>query len=256
MSGSWASASGRRLVVAIHDVTPAHNERLEILYRLLDDLDVGQFALFVVPDWHGEWPLTDHPAFLTRLRTLARQGAEIVLHGYRHDEMGSRRGRVDHVRAFGRTAREAEFLSLAPDEATRRIRKGLEMLRRSGLEPIGFVPPAWLSRRELHTVASRFGFAFTEDDRHVYWLTENRRTRAPVIRWSTRRRWRATAGVAIAACRIPLERRYRVRRVALHPTDFDVAAVAKSCRRTLAALMAERRVSAYRELAALPDVVA
>jgi predicted deacetylase len=246
----------RRLLVAVHDVTPAHAKRLERVFALLDELSIRQFALFVVPDWHGRWPLERHGKFVKRLRALAKGGCEIVLHGLRHDEVGTRRSAAGQVLALGRTAGEAEFLSLDGNEMRARIRKGLDKLRQVGLEPTGFVPPAWLAGSELDSVLSGFRFAFTEDDQHVRLLADGRSIRAPAIRWSTRKRWRAAAGVAIAACRVPLERRYQVRRIAIHPTDTDVPAVVRSVRRIVVKLSRWGRLSAYRELASLPDVVA
>ena len=69
-----------RLLVAVHDVTPAHGERLERIFALLDRLGMTQYALFVVPNWHGEWPLGEHPAFVEELRRRLASGAEIFLH--------------------------------------------------------------------------------------------------------------------------------------------------------------------------------
>jgi predicted deacetylase len=38
----------------------------------------------VVPNFHGEWPLDDHPAFAERLRAWQDVGHEIYLHGFYH----------------------------------------------------------------------------------------------------------------------------------------------------------------------------
>src|SRR6266508_4123064 len=99
----------RRLVVAVHDVTPAHTPRLEALYRLLQEFGVRRHALLVVPDWHGAWPLERSPEFAAELAERAADGAEIVLHGLRHDEMGQPRSLGHRLRTWGRTDREGEF---------------------------------------------------------------------------------------------------------------------------------------------------
>ena len=99
------------LLVSIHDVTPALAGGVERLWARCAARN-GRPALLVVPDWHGEWPLERYPEFVAWLRARAAEGAEIVLHGERHDEVGLPRGLADELRAWGRTAGEGEFLTL------------------------------------------------------------------------------------------------------------------------------------------------
>ena len=219
-----------------------------MLYRLLEEFGVRQYALLVVPDWHGAWPLDAYSEFTAELHERAAAGAEVVLHGLRHDEVGLPRSLAHRVRTFGRTDREGEFASLAPAEARARIDRGLATLRASGLEPIGFVPPAWLGGPDLERVVRDSGLAFTEDARGVVMLTNGRRLRAPATCWSTRRAWRAAGSVVVAALRLRLERARPLVRVALHPPDAESPAVLESCRRTLGALLERRTVTDYREL--------
>ena len=80
-----------------------------------------------------------------------------MLHGERHDEAELPRGLADSVRAFGRTAREGEFLTLDAGAALARIARGLDRLRALGLEPVGFVPPAWLAKDEGHQAVAPGG---------------------------------------------------------------------------------------------------
>jgi predicted deacetylase len=241
-----------RLLVAVHDVTPAHARRLDVLYHLLDQLGVRRYALLVVPNWHGAWPLADYPEFAAELRERATRGAgtEIVLHGWRHDEVGLPRPVTHRLRTLGRTAREGEFASLPPVEAAARIARGIATLREVGLEPLGFVPPAWLARPSLPQVVRDEGLKFTEDTRGLLLVNgrASERVPAPATCWSTRRRWRAAGSVVVAALRLRLERTRPLVRVALHPTDADVPAVLASCRRTLAALLERRVVTTYGEL--------
>ena len=238
-----------RLLVAVHDVTPAHARRLEVLYQLLDELGVRRYALLVVPNWHGAWPLAEHPEFSGRLHERAASGAEILLHGLRHDEVGLPRSLAHRLRTFGRTDHEGEFASLTPVEAAARVARGLAALRGVGLEPLGFVPPAWLAGPTLPRILREEGLAFTEDARAIVVLNgEVRRIAAPATCWSTRRRWRAAGSVLVAALRLRLERTRPLVRVALHPSDAAGPAVLASCRRTLAALLAQRELTSYREV--------
>jgi predicted deacetylase len=242
--------SDRHLLVSVHDVTPAHERRIERAFALLDEFAVERFALLVVPDWHGAWPLDRFEPFTNAVRTRADGGAEIFLHGFRHDEVGGSRTALQHMRTWGRTAREAEFLVLTPDQADRRVADGLVTLRAAGLEPTGFVPPAWFHGRGLGTVLRAHGFPVTEDAWSVIDLARPRRIRAPAVQWSARKPWRAAAGVAIAAARLPLERRRRVLRFVIHPPDVEHPAVADSVRRSLEALLRDRKPTSYADVVA------
>ena len=127
-------------LVAIHDVTPAHQASLSRIYALLQQVGIARYALLVVPDWHGEWPLDRHPPFVNDL--LARQdaGVEIFLHGYRHDEVGFTRTWLQRLRVAGRTAASAEFRIAPPAETARRLDRGLELFSRLGLRPVDRPP--------------------------------------------------------------------------------------------------------------------
>jgi predicted deacetylase len=230
-----ATTASRRVVVAIHDVTPAHAQLVRACLDLCRDHDVPA-ALFVVPSWHGAWPLTSHGTFVDWLRAHAASGAEIFLHGERHDERGSPRGLRHHARAFGRTDGEGEFLALGPRDAMRRVDRGIDLLRRLGLPPIGFVPPAWLGDGggACWAAARARGLAFGEDVTSVHLLGEGRSVRAPVVRWSARTRRRAIVSVTVAALRRVVDRWSGVVRIALHPTDLLDATVARSVAATLA----------------------
>ena len=152
------------LLVTIHDVAPPLMERVERLWALCAERRVAP-GLLVVPDWHGGVPIEGDPACVAWVRARAAEGAEVFLHGERHDEVGSPRGWRDSVRALGRTNREGEFLTLGYDAARTRIDRGLARLRALGLAPIGFVPPAWLARPDTHRAVRDAGLAVSEDDR-------------------------------------------------------------------------------------------
>ena len=218
------------------------------MHRLLDRYDVRRYALFVVPDWHGSWPLRQHRGFAADLRRRQGDGCEIFVHGYRHDEVGVGRSAWHHLRAIGRTAREAEFLSLSAAEAGERVERGRRVLREVGLEPVGFVPPAWFHGAGLSQVLADCGLAFTEDAWAVRSVASGRRVRASAVRWSTRARHRALAGVAIARLRRPADRWRPVIRLAIHPPDIEHPLVARSLERVLAELLAERSAVSYADV--------
>ncbi|HVS08430.1 MAG TPA: DUF2334 domain-containing protein [Planctomycetota bacterium] len=235
------------VLVSIHDVTPANERRVHELWELCRARGATP-ALLVVPEWHGEWPLEDHPRFAAWLRERAAESAEILLHGERHDEMGSPRRPADHLRALGRTDGEGEFLTLGPEAARVRIARGVARLRALGLEPIGFVPPAWLGSPAVHRAAGELGLGVSEDSRSV-WLfpplaPAERRLRSPVLCWSGRSPARAWASSAVVAARSSRVAPGELLRIALHPADLDHRATAGAAARTLERWMArEGRLS-------------
>lgn len=254
VGGPWpaiapAAAPGARVLVALHDVTPAHAAAVRVLWDVCRAHGTTP-ALCVVPDWHGRWPLEADRAFVAWLHARAADGAEVLLHGLRHDEVGLPRGRGlrgwrVHARAAGRTAREGEFLTLGRAAARARLAAGCARLRTLGFDPVGFVPPAWLMRPACVDAVADVGLAYTEDARAVYLVRPARpllgpATRAlpaPAWRWSTRTPLRAWAGVGVAAARwwAHPERRVLLR-VALHPGDAGHAATRRSVEHTLARL--------------------
>ncbi|MHB0948842.1 MAG: DUF2334 domain-containing protein [Gemmatimonadaceae bacterium] len=236
-----------KLLVAIHDVTPAFAAQITRLWELCTDRGVCP-ALFVVPRWHGGWPLARYPDFVQWLRDRQGAGAEIFLHGDRHDEAGLTRDWRATLRALGRTDREGEFLTLTRAEAARRIARGLFTLRMAGLSPVGFVAPAWLTSEDaLHAVAAS-GLRFGEDQRSVHLYTRHTRIASPVVRWSARAPWRAHMSAAVAAAHRYLHRDAALLRIALHPADLEHPATERSLRATLDAWRAERLPHRYAEL--------
>lgn len=219
-----------RFLVSVHDVMPGAMNAVETLWGLCRERGITP-ALLVVPSWHGGHALEDAPEAVRWLRGCADAGAEIFLHGERHDEAGLPRGLMDSARALGRTAREGEFLTLTAGEAHRRIERGVRRLRALGLEPVGFVPPAWLSREDTHRAVAALGLRYSEDDRRIRVHHRKATVAAPVIRWSARTWWRARASVVVAD--LALRQRHALLRLALHPADLQSAAVRCSLVRAL-----------------------
>jgi predicted deacetylase len=237
------------LLVSIHDVTPALERGVRAAWEMCRREGVTP-ALLVVPDWHGAWPIERHESFVDWLRECADLGAEILLHGERHDEDGLRRGYGDALRAWGRTAREGEFLTLGVDAARERITRGVLRLSSLGLAPIGFVPPAWLARSATFRAARECGLAVAEDSKVIHLLRDGVQLPSPVVRWSACTAWRARASGLVARARRVVNRRDRLMRVAIHPPDLGDLLVAESVERALAFWARARRRLGYAGLAA------
>jgi predicted deacetylase len=242
---AFAETPERQLLISLHDITPVHEPRIVKALALLEEFGVADAALFVVPRWHGTADLPDHPDFVARIRARQDAGAEVFLHGLRHDEADTERTAMQHMRAFGRTDCEAEFLSLSAKAADERIGEGMDMFDSLGLRPVGFVPPAWFHGAGLEAVLRGRGFLASEDAWSVIRVADGRRTRAPAVQWSARTRYRALASVAIAAIRLPLEQGRSLLRLAIHPPDLEVSYVADSVRRALEYLLARRTTTTY-----------
>ncbi len=235
------------LLVSIHDVTPALAAGVTRLWALGAERGVTP-ALLVVPNWHGEWPLHLHPGFVDWVRERVELGAEVVLHGERHDEVGSPRRARDRWRAWGRTDGEGEFLTLEGPAARERIERGLRYLHDHGLEPVGFIPPAWLAREDAHRAAAAAGLGFSEDDRSVRLFPAGLRLRSPVVRWSARTALRAWGSPAVARARWTCQRRADLPRIALHPQDLEHPATTCSVSRNLDRWLSLHRPIRYAEL--------
>jgi uncharacterized protein len=235
------------LLVSIHDVTPALAPRVEALWALARQRGVTP-ALLVVPNWHGAWPLEQHPKFVRWVRARADEGAEVFLHGERHDEVGLPRSLGDNWRAFNKTAREGEFLTLDGPAARERIERGLALFARLGLRPVGFVPPAWLARDSCYGVAADAGLQFAENDGAVVVLATRRWISSPVVRWSGRTPFRARASAVVADGRWRLQRGAPVVRIAFHPSDLDHPSSARSASASLERWLGDRPATRYGDL--------
>ncbi len=237
----------RELLITIHDVAPALMPRVETIWRLCESRGVVP-GLLVVPDWHGETAMESDPNFVDWLRARAAEGAEVFLHGERHDEVGSPRTFGDELRAFGKTNNEGEFLTLDYAAARGRIDRGVSRLRAIGLEPIGFVPPAWLAKPDTHRAARDAGLRVSEDDGAVYVHTPAKIISSPVIRWSGRGTVRAYGSVFFERWRWWFQRGEQVMRLALHPGDLAHPATAASIETALDAWLSVRAQTFYRAL--------
>lgn len=226
----------RGLLVSIHDVTPAFEREVRVLWDLCGHVGITP-ALFVVPNWHGQWPLERYPRFVQWLQTSTQQGAEIFLHGERHDEVDLPRRLWDEWRAFGCTKREGEFLTLDADAARDRLLRGVARLRSLELVPIGFTPPAWLAHESTHAEVCRLGLRISEDATtvrtHDVTTLCSTRWRVPIVRWSGRTALRATLSHLVAGMRWRFQRQSPLMRIGLHPQDLQHPTTALSVRMAL-----------------------
>jgi predicted deacetylase len=146
------------LVVAVHDVAIPTLAEVEWLLERLDALGVRRRVLKVVP---APPDAGDERALVDLLRREAREGSEIVLHGWSHRAGDRLRGRLaDRLRARLFAGDAAELLTVDDDELRRRVALGRDWLASHGLSAAGYCPPGWLATAALPAALREAGFAY------------------------------------------------------------------------------------------------
>jgi predicted deacetylase len=144
------SRPGARIAVALHDIEPATFQRCALIRDWLEDHGVDRVTLLVIParDLH---PVGERcPEMARWLVERMHAGDSIAQHGFQHER--TRRGPVS-LRAP--RSRSAEFFGLDGDETRRAVEAGWRVLKLAGVEPSGFVAPAYAYTPELRQELAR-----------------------------------------------------------------------------------------------------
>lgn len=248
-----SSVPDRRLLVAIHDVSPRSEAAVDALAaRLERHLGGPNFAMLVIPDHWRQAPIAGNTAFHARLRNWADMGIEMFLHGWCHrDETPAAHG-LAGFKGKHMTAGEGEFLNLPHAQALARMREGKSMLEDILGRPVaGFIAPAWLYGEGALAALGEVGFALAEDHMKV-WQPRTGRvlSRGPVVTWASRSPGRIRSSLwfsALARHALPI---LPTLRVAVHPGDTTVPALLSSIDATLARFVQSHRPSRYASLLA------
>lgn len=146
----------RRLVVAVHDVSPETLVETRFLLGALDRMGIRPRVLKVIPEH-----LLDCAPLGDLLRAEQDMGSEIVQHGFSHRQAGPLRGPLQRrLRAALFAGNAAEFLSLSAEETASRLADGREILLGAGLRVTGFCAPGWLAATDLHPILRQAGFLY------------------------------------------------------------------------------------------------
>jgi predicted deacetylase len=201
----------RAIAVAVHDVEPATFERCALIRDWLDDHGIERVTLLVIPapDLH---PFHDRrPDMVEWLSDCTARGDAIAQHGFQHRRPAS---------APRRSNPAAEFVGLDADETRRAVEAGRRVLRLAGVQPRGFVAPAYAYTDALReTLAASFDWWASLV--HVYAANGGpaRTTLAPALTLGTSSSvkrltspWLVRAGALGAG---------KLLRLDLHPADLD-----------------------------------
>lgn len=135
---------GRTIAVALHGIEPATFERCALIRDWLDDHGVDRVTLLVIParDLH---PVGERsPEMVGWLEERRRAGDSIAQHGFQH--VCPRRGGS----LLGQ--RSGEFVGLDGAETRRAVHAGWRVLKLAGIEPDGFVAPAYAYTSALRRI--------------------------------------------------------------------------------------------------------
>jgi predicted deacetylase len=138
-----------RIAVALHDIEPATFERCALIRDWLDDHGVDRVTLLVIParDLH---PLGERsPEMAGWLSERRHMGDSIAQHGFQHEQPGRS---AFSRRTFLPGRSSGEFLGLDGDETRRAVDAGWRVLKLAGVEPDGFVAPAYAYTPALRRV--------------------------------------------------------------------------------------------------------
>jgi len=236
-------------LVSLHDVTPAHLDRLDRAEALFREAGVAHVAYFLVPDFHRAHSIAADTAFKAWCARPRPYSIEWVLHGYYHleDAKASQSRRLSaEIARQTMTAGEGEFLALSACEQRERLIRGREAFESIvGVAPRVFVAPAWLFQKTLPPLLAELGFRYTEDHLAVRDVQAGASRRCPAVTWATRSTIRRVGSRVVCPIAYEIARRLGPLRIAVHPLDLDHARTADQARRLIADAVARRSISGY-----------
>ena len=240
----------RIVLVSLHDVTPRHAGRLARADALFRDLGVTHATYLIVPRYHRGWPIEEDAAFSRWCRAAAPFSVRWCLHGYHHEETDTRGSDRPSLRTWLKrrflTAGEGEFLSLSAAAVGDRIDRGRKAFKSCvGLDPTGFVAPAWLFNRALMPELAERDFAWTEDHWRIYDLQRHTTIDAPVITWASRARVRRWVSTWLAPRLLQRWHDKPILRIAVHPSDFDHPSIVEAIAATITTALHDRTPETY-----------
>jgi len=239
-------AGTKSLVVSIHDVSPSTGNRTKEILSDLKSVGVSRVSLLVVPDHHHRGLVSANPAFAAWLCAECAAGNEAVLHGFFH--LRKNKATDDPVKRLitrSYTAGEGEFFDLDRPEARRLLDLGKTALKNCGVEPAGFIAPAWLLGPEAEQAVRESGFEYTTRISTVVdFRTETTHSSRSLV-WSVRAAWRRTCSLAWNALLAEKNRESWLLRIGIHPPDWDHPRIRRQILQIIGKALAARSPMTY-----------
>lgn len=243
-----AEADRQALVVSVHDVAPVTKAAAEKIMTELSHHQVKVFSLLVVPNYHHRGSSMEDPAFVRWLRDLEAQGHEIVIHGYFHER--PRRARETLRGMFLTrfyTNDEGEFYDLDYEEAFRRITRARDEFVKAGLQPRGFVAPAWLLSAAGEKAATAAEMEYTTRLTGVRDLRFGDNFHARALTYSVRSSWRRAVSLMWNSALARQIAATRLARVSIHPPDCEHPEIWQQIVQVIDRLAPNRIATTYRD---------
>lgn len=197
--------------ISIHDVTSSSLSQVEQISKLLNELHIEKPTYLVIPKYHGKDDIIAHAK---KLKSIIGNH-EIAMHGYTHKSKPV--WKFSYKKLFSEN--EGEFAE--ETDLMTRISLGLDILRKTNLEPKGFIPPAWLIRNNSIKLFYNSCFAFLNTRSYIYDLRNMRRYRSPVLTFSSRGILQKLSIITFKVMCFTF-RNYNMIRIAIHPKDIEM----------------------------------
>ena len=236
------------LVVSIHDVSTVTRPAVERMLRDLAEAGVPVTSLLVIPDHHHKGRVDEDPEFSAWLRDQVKVGHEVVLHGFYHlRPVKTGEGLATRLVTRSYTAGEGEFYDLSFDEASVLLRRSREVLENCGIEPSGFIAPAWLLGEEAERAVRAGGFAYTTRIADVLDFRQDRHYAARSMVYSVRAGWRRAVSLLWNEGLFHVLRSSPLLRIGLHPPDWEHEAIRHHALSSIRQAAGVRKATTYRE---------
>jgi predicted deacetylase len=145
------------------------------------------------------------------------------------------------------TAGEGEFFDLKREEALKRLTIGLSEFSSCGLNPVGFIAPAWLLGEEAEEAVRESGFEYTTRIATVSDFRGGRVHNARSLVWSVRAAWRRWCSLAWNNLLATSLRNAPLLRIGIHPPDWEHPAIRAQILEVTSAALAGRHAMSYQQ---------
>ena len=211
-------------------------------------LGVKKASLLVIPDHHGKGRTVDSEPLCHWLKAQEQSGHEIVTHGYFHKRTRrEKEGAMEQIATRVYTADEGEFYDPTRAEAAALVQRGNAELRSAGLDPHGFIAPAWLLGTEAEAALRELGCEYTTRLQDVRDLRSGTDYPSQSLCWSVRAAWRRAMSLAWNAALFSRLANKPLMRIAVHPVDIGHQAIWRQIVRLVQAALETRVPTTYFE---------